>query len=282
MPAIVLDTMSMNVTKALGPLVGGALIASLGTTTCYLLLVALYAAAILPLLPLRLPPIQATRPTVSALRFLGEGLDFCRRHPAVRGVLLVTVIMNCFAFPYVQLLPVFARDVLLVGPIGLGLLAAADGLGSLVGTVLLTGAGRIGRPGVLFVLGSAGMAVCLLLFAVSPIYALALGLLVVGGFAHSGFSTFQSTIILGAAGDALRGRAMGVLTLAIGSAPIGMLIMGVVAGTFGAPLAVAASAATGAAAIGLTTWRTPGLLAHAPTETDETAPAVPRAALNRT
>jgi MFS family permease len=269
LPAIVLDTMSMNVTKALGPLVGGGLIASLGTTASYLILVGLYAATILPLLGLRLPPIDMTRPTVSTLRLLGEGLDFCRRHAAVRGVLLITVVMNCFAFPYVQLLSVFARDILLVGPVGLGLLVAADGIGSLIGTSALTGAGRIRRTGVVFILGSVSMTICLVLFAVSPLYALALGLLILAGFAHSGFSTFQSTIILGAAGDALRGRAMGVLTLAIGSAPVGMLLLGVLAAAFGAPLAVAASAATGAALIGLTAWRTPGLVGHRTTDSAE-------------
>lgn len=274
LPAIVLDTMSANVTKVLGPLVGGALIASLGTTTCYTLLACLYAASIIPLLRLRLQPVAAARPMVSALRFLGEGLSFCRRHPAVRGVLLVTVVMNCFAFPYVQLLSVFARDVLLVGPIGLGLLTAADGVGSLAGTSLLTGAVRIRRPGLIFAVGSTAMTLCLVLFALSPVYALSLGLLVLGGFAHSGFSTFQSTIILGAAGDALRGRAMGVLTLAIGSAPIGMLLVGALAGSFGAPIAVAASASAGALAIGLTSWRTPGLVGDE--TSDEAAAPAPR------
>jgi predicted MFS family arabinose efflux permease len=274
-PAIVLDTMSMNVSKALGPLVGGGLIASLGTTTSYVLLTCLYAATILPLIPLRLPPVANARPTVSSIRFLGEGLDFCRRHPAVRGVLLITVVMNVLGFPYIQLLPVFARDILLVGPFGLGLLTAADGIGSLVGTAALTGAGRIRRVGLLFVVGSVTMTTCLVLFAVSPLYALALGLLILAGFAHSGFSTFQSTIILGAAGDALRGRAMGVLTLAIGSAPVGMLLLGVLAAAFGAPLAVAASAATGAALIGLTAWRTPGLVGHRATESAEPASGNP-------
>jgi predicted MFS family arabinose efflux permease len=280
LPAIVLDTISMNVSKMLGPLVGGALIASLGTTSCYVVLVGLYASTILPLLPLRLPSIEIARPTVSALRFVGEGLDFCRRHPAVRGVLLVTVIMNCFAFTYLQLLPVFARDILLVGPVGLGLLTAADGIGSLVGATALTAVGRVGRPGLFFILGSAAMTLCLVLFAVSPLYTLSVGLLVLGGFAHSGFSTFQSTIILGAAGDALRGRAMGVLTLAIGSAPVGMVLVGALAAVFGAPLAVAASAAAGGAAVGLVAWRTPNLLLRDTAQEGEVR-AIPEPAARR-
>jgi hypothetical protein len=55
---------------------------------------------------------------------------------------------------------------------------------------------------------------------------------------------------------------MGVLTLAIGAAPLGMLLLGALAGAFSAPLAVAASAAMGGTAVSLVAWRSTGLLRH--------------------
>lgn len=260
--ALALDTVSMNATKVLGPLVGGGLLATLGIPGCYQLLVAAYAAALVPLLALRLPANGSPARTLPAGRFVVEGLRFCHQHQPVRGVLFVTVLMNCFVFPYQQLLSVFARDVLQVGPAELGLLAAGDGIGSLIGVSALLSSNRFRRQGWVFVLGSVGMATVIALFAVSPMFALSLPLLVAGGVAHSGFSTYQSLIILGAVGDALRGRAMGVLTLAIGSSPVGMLLMGVISAALGAPWAVGLSSVVGGLLIATVAATTPGLLAH--------------------
>jgi len=271
LPALVLDTMSMNVTKVLGPLVGGGLLAALSLPGCYVLLTLVYSAALVPLLALRLPANGARPRAAPAFRFVAEGLSFCHKHQPVRGVLLVTMLMNCFVFPYQQLLSVFARDVLQVGPLGLGLLGAGDGIGSLVGATALVTSGRFRRQGWAFVLGSVGMCAAILVFATSPVYAVSLAFLILGGVGHSGFSTFQSAIILGTVGDALRGRAMGVLTLAIGSSPLGMLLMGGISALLSAPWAVGLSSVVGGALIAGTAAATPGLLAH------EAAPARPAA-----
>lgn len=294
-PSVALDTQSMNANKVLGPVLGGAMLASLGVAGCYVLLAVVYAVGIAPLLGLRLPASSRVR-VASPLRFVLEGLSYCHQNVPVRGVLLITVVMNCMAFPYVQLLSVFARDVLQVGPVGLGLLASGDGIGSLIGTSLLMrpssrwaarpiedgrkGGAPVGarawlavhrlfgshlrRHGWVFVVGSASMCVALAVFALSPLYALSLAALIVGGIGHSGFSTFQTTIILSSVAESLRGRAMGVLTLAIGSAPLGMLFMGAVAAALSAPAAVAISATLGGLLIGGSVAAAPGLLAYQP------------------
>jgi predicted MFS family arabinose efflux permease len=127
--------------------------------------------------------------------------------------------MNALAFPYTFILPVFARDVLAVDPIGLGILGAASGIGSLSGALVLAARGRVRRAGRLFWVGSLAMSAGVALFAVSSRFELAVALLLLSGLGSSTFSAFQSTIILGAASERLRGRAMGVLTLAIGTAP---------------------------------------------------------------
>jgi hypothetical protein len=258
----------MNVTKAIGPILGGGLIAALSAPGCYVLLVLVYSLAILPLLRLKTPP-TIRRDAVSTLRFVGEGLLFCRSCQPILGVLLVTILMNCFVFPYQQLLSVFARDVLLVGPLALGILAAGDGIGSLIGSAILVTAPRLRRPGRLFIGGSVTMCACLFAFAASPVYGPALAFLILGGFFHSAFSTFQSTIILGSVDDRMRGRALGILTLAIGSTPVGMLQMGGAAGSLGAPNAVLLSTIVGAALIALVALIIPGLREYAPPSAEE-------------
>jgi hypothetical protein len=67
-------------------------------------------------------------------------------------------------------------------------------------------------------------------------------LLGLSGLGQSAFGALQSTIILGATSEQLRGRAMGTLTVAIGTAPLGLLEIGAVTAAFGAPLALAANA----------------------------------------
>lgn len=264
-PAIVLDNISMNVNKVLGPILGGLIVALLGLGGAFAFLAFAYSLGLIPLGLLLRSRFNINKPraqTVPTLRLIGEGLRFCAGNAPVRGVLLVTVAMNLFAFPYIQILSVFARDILQVGPEGYGIISAGDGLGSLIGAIALLNMKRFGRQGWIFVLGSVGMCLALVLFAFAPFFALSMAFLIIAGIAHAGFSTFQSTIILSAADERMRGRAMGVLTLAIGSSPVGIILIGIIAGVFGAPLAVASMALAGAVAIAGIGALTPGLLAH--------------------
>ena len=133
------------------------------------------------------------------------------------GVLCITVIMNALAFSYVQILPVVARDHLRVGPGLMGLLASADGMGTLIGALLLAaegnscawthfrprGAPRVGQP----------VGLCRFWYALSCVLLFGVGL------GNSGFSTMQSTIILLAAAPGMRGRAVGVLGLCMAPRP---------------------------------------------------------------
>jgi hypothetical protein len=169
--------------------------------------------------------------------------------------------MNVLVFPYQQLLPVFARDVLGTDAIGLGALGAASGAGSFAGATMIASVGQVPRSGLLFWVGSCLMCVCLVGFALAGNFPLALGLVALGGLGQAAFASLQSTIVLGRASDQLRGRAMGALTLAIGCAPIGTLGLGAVSVLIGAPLAVALSAGLCAVLVGLVTTRLPGFRA---------------------
>ncbi|MHB1131924.1 MAG: MFS transporter [Chloroflexota bacterium] len=261
--AIIVDTISMNANRVVGPLAGGAILATLNAAECYFVLAALYAVGLLPLIPLRLPATRRPQRTAS-LSFIRDGLGYCYRNEVVRGVLLITVVMNAFFFPYAQLLSVMARDVLRVGPLELGLLGAGDGVGSLVGSLLVLTSTRLQRQGPAFVVGSLAMSVGLLAFAVSPVYIASMACLVLAGMAHSLFSTYQSAIILGETSDVLRARVMGVLTVAIGSSPIGMLFMGSLASAWGAPWALGLSGAIGAALVLASAANARKLLTYAP------------------
>ena len=242
--AISLETVSMQLGKMAGPVLGGLLLGRLGAAGCYAALVLLYVAALALTLTLR-PRIGRRAPPAAALEPLAllAGAREVWARPTIRGVLVITVLMNVLVFPYQQMLPVFARDVLRIGPELLGLLVAADGLGALVAALAIAAHRGFGLHAQLFAGGSMAAATLLLGFAASPWYGLSLVLLCLVGLAESGFATMQSALVLLSAPAAMRGRAMGVLSACIGTGPFGTLWIGLLASHVGAPLATAACSA---------------------------------------
>lgn len=240
--AVPFETVSMQLAKMAGPVAGGVLLAQAGAAACYAMIALLHLVAAGFALALRTDVPPPRPPAQLEAAGLAAGLAEAWRRRTVRGVLLITVTMNVLVFPYQQMLPVFARDVFRVGPALLGLLLAADGVGALTGALLV--AARRGRLdlALVFGAGSLGAAVILLAFALSPVYAAGLVLLLALGAAESGFATMQTTIVLLAAPDALRGRMMGILSACIGTGPFGTLLIGFAASLAGAPGAVAVAA----------------------------------------
>jgi MFS family permease len=241
--AVSLESMSMQGAKMVGPLVGGILLSRLGPAACYVALAALSLGALAAARRLdrriALPGAATSEPVLASL---GAGLREVRGQPAILGVLAITVLMNALVFPYQQILPVFARDVLQVGPVALGLLVAAEGLGALASSLAIAArAGQV-RHARLFGASSLAAALFLLAFAASPWYGLSLALQLGVGAAESGFGTMQSAIVLLDAPERARGRAMGILSACIGTQPLGSLWIGFLASRMGAPLATGLNA----------------------------------------
>jgi len=252
--AVSLETVSMQVAKMIGPALGGLLLGRLGAGACYTGLAALYAIAVLLTWRLRTrvgARAAAEAPTVT----WREGVAAVWARPAVRGVLVITVLMNTLVFPYQQMLPVFARDVFRVGPELLGLLVAADGLGALVSALVIASQRAFGRHAQVFAGGSVVAGVLLLGFTLSPWYAVSVLLLLCMGVAESGFATMQSAMVLLGAPAHMRGRAMGILSACIGTQPFGALWIGFLSSRAGAPLATAASGAVALALMLPVAWR---------------------------
>jgi MFS family permease len=245
MNAVSLETVSMQVGKMIGPAIGGLLLGRVGPAGCYTGLAVLYVGALAATWGLRhliaapAPPAPAEPDTAGFV----AGLRMAWQRPAIRGVLLITILMNVLVFPYQQMLPVFARDVYGVGPELLGLMVAADGLGALVAAVVVAARHGVVRHTLLFTGGSLVTAVLLLGFAGSPSYGLSVVLLFVMGLAESGFATMQTTLVLITAPAAMRGRAMGILSACIGMGPFGTLWIGFLSSRVGTPLATALTAA---------------------------------------
>jgi predicted MFS family arabinose efflux permease len=235
--AFSLETVSMQVAKMIGPLVGGVLLARYGPAACYVAfaVLSLVAMAATRALARRvtLPPVSGGQAVLESL--LG-GVREVRRHRTVLGVLAVTVLMNSLVFPYQQMLPVFARDVLHVGPVPLGLLVAAQGLGALLSSVAIGTSGGSAAHGRIFGVSSLAGAILVIAFSLSPWYGLSFAIQLAIGVTDSGFSTMQSAIVLLPAPARAHGRVMGILSACIGTQPLGSLWLGFLASRMGAPL----------------------------------------------
>ena len=136
--AVSLNRATTDVTAALGPVTGGALMVLLGYAGAFWLMLALSITNLVMLLFMDDSPAPGAKGEETLWSSLKEGFQLCRSDNAIMGVLGLACVANMFGFPLIHaLLPVFAKQVLSVGPAELGLLAGAMGTGAFVGSLLL-------------------------------------------------------------------------------------------------------------------------------------------------
>jgi predicted MFS family arabinose efflux permease len=190
---------------------------------------------------------QITRRLVLANvpRELAEGLRYVRGDLVIGGVLAVTVAMNLLGFPYNALLAPIGRQVFMVSPTLVGVLAAAESFGAFLGGALLTTREPRLNGRVLMVGGSLLFLTCVLAMPIAPGFWIACLLLTIGGFGSAAFANMQTSLIVLHAPVAIRSRLMGLLTVCIGMGPLGILLMGGIASLAGPLLAIEVVVATG-------------------------------------
>ena len=241
--AVSLETVSMQLGKIIGPLAAGVCLARLGPGACYGMVAAVYAAGILVSLPLRgRLGGPGSAPPASFVASVRAGLRVAWSHTTVRATLLATIAINVLFFPYQHMLPVFARDVLLVGPALLGVMFAADGVGALAGALVIASHRSQFSHRVLFASAIVAGPILLVALSGSRWLGLCLALLVVMGVAESGFAAMQTTLVLLGSPAHARGGVMGILSACIGTQPFGTLFIGLLTASIGVSLAFTVNA----------------------------------------
>jgi MFS family permease len=252
--ALSLEALSSSTANMVGAVTGGAIISLIGIGEAFSLIALCYAGAFLLLLAMRAPVVERRTGQGSIMEELREGVRFVSADPALVSLMGVTVLVNLFYFSHLPSVPVFAER-LGVSPLLTGLLASGAGIGMVIGSLVLS-VTDARRRGAIYIGGSLVALVALLGFAASSWYPLALGGLMVAGVGVSGFAAMQSVLVMVAAEPEMRGRAMGVLSMAIGALPLGMLALGLAAEGIGTPPAVGLSAVAGLAAMAVwILWR---------------------------
>lgn len=241
--AIALNIVAMDVTRVIGPAVGGLLTDFVGPATCFWIIAGLAILAVTVLTLMAAVPTK-TAVHASALRNFIDGFNYVIRSRDMLAVLGISFTANIFLWPaYQSFMPIFAKENFGQSAEGLGFLLTTMGAGALVSAVVIASLGNIRRKGLLFLTGTALLAVFFGLFALSRSFTLGLALIGLAGLASSAFSTMQSTLMLLLAPEDMRARCMGFLSMAIGVYSFGSLALGGVASVFGVSRTTGASCA---------------------------------------
>lgn len=255
--AMSLDSVTSNGTRMLGPLLGGLLLEAIGLDGTFFLGVGLYAVGLLALFWLPWRDTSGTGGGLGLWRSILEGMQYIRGNRALVGTLLITIIFNLWAFPFTAMVPVIGRDVLGLNPFPVGLLASAEGAGALCSAFLIALLVPPRWYRKLYLYGTTVCLLAILLFSQTTWAPLAGLVLVLAGTGTAAFSTMQATLVFQAAPIQARGRIMGVLSVCIGTGPIGFLHVGWLASELGAPVALSIIALEGLLALAIVYWHWP-------------------------
>jgi MFS family permease len=247
--AIALLNPSREVAVLTGPAIGGVLIAVSGPGLVYLLDGITYAALVLVLLAVRVPPLHkpADAPPPSIRTEMAEGVRYVRRRPIIWSLCGLDLLLTVFG-AYRVLLPAFA-DRLDIGPTGYGLLSAAPSLGALLATYgivqLVSRSRRLGRA--LLVATVAYGLVAIAFAQVTALMAALAGILVLAlllGVFDATATTIRHAAVQLETPDELRGRVQSLYQITSRGGPaLGDVVIGVAAGVLGPVVALSAGAA---------------------------------------
>lgn len=231
--ALSLSTVMMQLTFIIGPTLGGFVIAWLGVANTYWIDVISYFVVIGSLLLMAIPRVPVEKRAKAGIGALMDGIHFLRAHPVILAVLSLDFFATFFGSPR-ALFPVYASDILHIGPTGLGLLIAATSIGAVALTPLTGRISRISRQGLGIVLAIIFWGICIVAFGFTP-GPLWLSVLFLAG---AGAADMVSMILRGlvvqlTTPDEFRGRISAVNAMfVIGGPMLGQFESGLVAGIF--------------------------------------------------
>lgn len=261
--AIALNSMIFNLARLVGPLAAGAIIPLVGRRVefpyagegfCFAVNAASYLAVLAALLAMRLPPWQRPAATINPLQSLAEGFRYTASSPIIRSTLILLAIVSLVAVPYSVLLPAVAAKQLHAGRPQItlvclgehclrlnlentfGLLVSSAGTGAVLGAVYMASRQKVHGLPRLIAVGRVLLGLGLVAFSLATVVWLSVLLLVLIGFGFMVHMVSCNTIIQTVVDDDKRGRVMSLYMMAfLGTAPIGALLAGWLAGRIGAP-----------------------------------------------
>jgi MFS family permease len=261
--AVSLTMIVFNVATISGPAIAGVLLAARGPSVIYAFNAISFVAVIIALLAMRAsgsPELQRDRRQALSLNAMKEGLQFVWRTPIMVQTMTLDFVATFFASATL-LLPIFAREILHVGPHGYGLLAAAPAIGSVITAFFMARIGTFRREGRIVVWAVAVYGVATAAFGVSRVFWFSLLMLALTGAADTVSTVLRQTIRQLVTPNYLRGRMTSInMMFFMGGPQLGELEAGVLAALIKAPLSVVVGGLGSTTAAGIAAVKSKSLM----------------------
>ncbi len=247
MNAIALNSTGFNLTRTLGPVIGGAMLAVAGFSWVFAMVFAIYLLVMLTTLNIRTHTATTTAITQSVAQNLMAGLQYVRKNRTVATLVVMGWFVVIIGMPYFTLLALFARDIYHVSERGYGLLLGCTGVGSIAASVFLASRAQVRNPGTLQIIIGLALGIGIILFGLAPSFTLAIPGLILAGAASMMYLSVNNTILQMILPDSVRGRVMGLMMMQFGLMPLGTLLATSIADGIGLQATVIAMGSTLAA-----------------------------------
>ena len=243
----------------LGPALGGMLFAAAGARVTFSVNVALNAVALAAMIAVRHTPTRISIGADSIRKTLADGLRYVTGQRIILAALTLDMLAVLFGGA-VALMPVFATEILRVGPRGLGVLQAAPGVGAVLMAIVVAHRPPFQRAGRTLLVAVAIFGVAMISFALSTSFPLSVALLVVGGAADNVSAVIRATLIQVLVPPEMLGRVSAVNAIFIGSSnELGAFESGVAARLLGTVTSVVLGGAMTLGVVATTAWKVPAL-----------------------
>ncbi|MGH2532128.1 MAG: MFS transporter [Thermomicrobiales bacterium] len=257
--AIALNAACQNATRVVGPSLAGVLIAMIGVSATFAVAALLQVLALIATSRLPSSTAEGSARAGTGWANLTVGLRIVARDPILVALIVMALAPSILIMPYINLMPVFARDELGLGSSGLGMLLASTGLGTVAGALSVARSPRLRTWPAAQTVTAVGFAALVLAFAVTPVIPVALVFLFAAGWMSAAYLAINQTALQMRVDDEVRGRVLSIYLMTWGMLPVGQLAVGALASQLGAPLAVACACALAVGCIGLIARRYPAL-----------------------
>jgi len=258
MNAIATNSFGQTFMQLVGPGIAGFMIAALSPAAVFAVMALMYFLAVTFTMRLPTKPLYAfaqtaggkaaslarsrTRHRAGSLNDLVDGLRYAATDPVIRMLILVNFLIVVVAMPYTMLLPGFVQDVLHKGAFEQGTLQSIQGVGAIVGSLVVASAAARGRGKMMIVWGSL-LGTGIVAFAISTNYWLTLPIMMLIGAAQAGRMAIGQVLIQSYSNEEYRGRVQAVWFMQFSLVQFGTFFVAILAEIFGPQLAIGGLAA---------------------------------------
>ena len=240
---VAVNATMFNLGTVLGPIIGALTYAAFGPAWCFTINGISYLAVIAALLRMHLDPQPENTNHTSFRKQIAEGFRYTRSEKVVRVLVVNMAIISLFGISLMTLLPAWAVEILGGDVRTNGLLMSARGIGALIAAFMLAALSHRSVRGKLWSIGSLVMPFSLLLFSQSRLLIPSMLILAITGWCFITQANTSNALLQNRIPDELRGRVMGIYSWTFfGSMPLGAILAGLLATSFGLPTAIIAGA----------------------------------------